>query len=158
MEREGSLPRLQQPATGPYPEPVYAIYNRVASDTLLRRILWAMSWLRNPLLLWKPEVTHRVLEKSPLFSLYFNVRQLRRVRNDLKSRCSLRYTPLPVLRVAVKMWRSKWLATVRDFADSIRFTVLIKVVPVLLFLTEHHAMKAYWASGGIAARILWPRH
>jgi len=28
-----------------------------------------------------------------------------------------------------------------------------KVVPVL-FLTEHHAMKAYWGSGGIAPRIL----
>jgi hypothetical protein len=30
-------------------------------------------------------------------------------------------------------------------------------VPVLL-LTEHHAMKAYWGSGGIAPFILWPRH
>jgi hypothetical protein len=28
-----------------------------------------------------------------------------------------------------------------------------KVVPVL-FLTEHHAMKAYWGSGGIAPLIL----
>jgi hypothetical protein len=28
-----------------------------------------------------------------------------------------------------------------------------KVVPVLL-LTEHHAMKAYWGSGGIAPLIL----
>jgi hypothetical protein len=28
-----------------------------------------------------------------------------------------------------------------------------KVVPVL-FLTEHHAMKTYWGSGGIAPRIL----
>jgi hypothetical protein len=28
-----------------------------------------------------------------------------------------------------------------------------KVVPVL-FLTEHHAMKAYWGSGGIAPFIL----
>jgi len=26
------------------------------------------------------------------------------------------------------------------------------------FLTEHHAMKAYWGSGGIAPLILWPRH
>jgi len=33
-----------------------------------------------------------------------------------------------------------------------------KVVSVLFFLTEHHAMKAYWGSGGIAWRILWPRH
>jgi hypothetical protein len=33
-----------------------------------------------------------------------------------------------------------------------------KVVPVLLFFTEHHAMKTYWGSGGIAPRILWPRH
>jgi hypothetical protein len=28
-----------------------------------------------------------------------------------------------------------------------------KVVPVL-FLTEYHAMEAYWGSGGIATRIL----
>jgi hypothetical protein len=28
-----------------------------------------------------------------------------------------------------------------------------KVVPVL-YLTEHHAMKTYWGSGGIASRIL----
>jgi hypothetical protein len=28
-----------------------------------------------------------------------------------------------------------------------------KVVPVI-FYTEHHAMKAYWGSGGIAPRIL----
>jgi hypothetical protein len=28
-----------------------------------------------------------------------------------------------------------------------------KVVPVL-FLTEHHAIKAYWGSGGIAPYIL----
>jgi hypothetical protein len=32
-----------------------------------------------------------------------------------------------------------------------------KVVPVLL-LTEHHAMKAYWGSRGIAPLILLPRH
>jgi hypothetical protein len=31
-----------------------------------------------------------------------------------------------------------------------------EVVPV--FLTEHHAMKTYWGSGGIAPRILWPQH
>jgi hypothetical protein len=28
-----------------------------------------------------------------------------------------------------------------------------KIVPVLL-LTEHHAMKVYWGSGGIVPRIL----
>jgi hypothetical protein len=27
-----------------------------------------------------------------------------------------------------------------------------------LCLTKHHAMKAYWGSGGIAPLILWPRH
>jgi hypothetical protein len=32
-----------------------------------------------------------------------------------------------------------------------------KVVPALL-LTEHHAVKAYWGSGGIAPRILLPWH
>jgi hypothetical protein len=34
------------------------------------------------------------------------------------------------------------------------YIILGKIVPVLFFLTEHHAMKAYWASGGIAPRIL----
>jgi hypothetical protein len=29
-----------------------------------------------------------------------------------------------------------------------------KVVPVIFFLTEHHAMKAYYGSGGIAPFIL----
>jgi hypothetical protein len=32
-----------------------------------------------------------------------------------------------------------------------------KVVPVLP-LTEHHAIKAYWESGGTALPIPWPRH
>jgi hypothetical protein len=27
-----------------------------------------------------------------------------------------------------------------------------------IFLTEHHAMKAYWGSECIAPRILWPRY
>jgi hypothetical protein len=31
-----------------------------------------------------------------------------------------------------------------------------KVVPVLL--TKHHAIKAYWGSGGTAPLILLPRH
>jgi hypothetical protein len=29
-----------------------------------------------------------------------------------------------------------------------------EVVPVLFFLTEHHAMKAYWGSGGMAPLVL----
>jgi hypothetical protein len=33
-----------------------------------------------------------------------------------------------------------------------------KVAPVLFFLTEHRAMKAFWGSGGIAPLILLPRH
>jgi hypothetical protein len=28
----------------------------------------------------------------------------------------------------------------------------------LLFVTEHQAIKAYSGNGGIAPRILWPRH
>jgi hypothetical protein len=35
---------------------------------------------------------------------------------------------------------------------------LVKCKVPVLFLTEHHAMTAYWESGGIAARILWPQH
>jgi len=31
-------------------------------------------------------------------------------------------------------------------------------VKLSLCLTKHHAMKAHWGSGGIAPRILWPRH
>jgi hypothetical protein len=31
-------------------------------------------------------------------------------------------------------------------------------VKLSLCLTKHHAMKTYWGSGGIAPRILWPRH
>jgi hypothetical protein len=31
--------------------------------------------------------------------------------------------------------------------------IKIKIVRVI-FVTEHHAMKAYWGSGGIASRIL----
>jgi hypothetical protein len=33
----------------------------------------------------------------------------------------------------------------------------VKVVPVL-FSTQHHAMEAYWGSGGIVPLILWPWH
>jgi hypothetical protein len=35
----------------------------------------------------------------------------------------------------------------------IKVKVKVKVVPVL-FLTEHHTMKAYWGSGGIAPCII----
>jgi hypothetical protein len=31
-------------------------------------------------------------------------------------------------------------------------------VKLSLCLTKHHAMKAYWESGGIAPLILWPQH
>jgi len=37
--------------------------------------------------------------------------------------------------------------------------ILVKVfISCPSALTKHHAMKAYWDSGGIALRILWPRH
>jgi hypothetical protein len=29
-----------------------------------------------------------------------------------------------------------------------------RVVPVIIFITEHYAIEAYWASGNIAPRIL----
>jgi hypothetical protein len=38
------------------------------------------------------------------------------------------------------------------------FSVSLTNDVVCLFFTEHHAMKAYWGSGGIAPLILWPRH
>jgi hypothetical protein len=46
-----------------------------------------------------------------------------------------------------------------QFVIIIIIIIIIKseVVPVP-FVTKHHAMKAYWGSGGIAPRILWPRH
>jgi hypothetical protein len=31
----------------------------------------------------------------------------------------------------------------------------VKIVVSVLFLTEHHAMEAYWWSGGIVPRILY---
>jgi hypothetical protein len=31
-------------------------------------------------------------------------------------------------------------------------------VKLSLYLTKHHAMKAYWRSGGISVRIFLPRH
>jgi hypothetical protein len=37
--------------------------------------------------------------------------------------------------------------------DQKYVNIKVKVVPVLI-LTEHHAMKTYWRSGGIAPRIL----
>jgi hypothetical protein len=43
-----------------------------------------------------------------------------------------------------------------DIFSSILFSVVkVKAVPVLFFFTEHHAMKAYWRSGGISSRILY---
>jgi len=41
--------------------------------------------------------------------------------------------------------------------EHVKLKVKGKVVPVL-FLTEHHAVKWYWGSGGIAQRILLARH
>jgi hypothetical protein len=55
----------------------------------------------------------------------------------------------------------------RYFINSISIrgcgeVVLYKYIQIKLFLwfslTEHHAMKSYWGSGGIAPLILWPRH
>jgi hypothetical protein len=31
-------------------------------------------------------------------------------------------------------------------------------VSLCFSLTKQHAMKAYWGNGGIAPRIIWPRH
>jgi hypothetical protein len=46
--------------------------------------------------------------------------------------------------------------------SSPHFPILIlydKVqVKLSLCLTNHHAMKAYWGSGGIAPHIRWPQH
>jgi hypothetical protein len=39
------------------------------------------------------------------------------------------------------------------YVSPIKRKVKGKIVPVL-FLTEHHAMRAYWGSGGIATLIL----
>jgi hypothetical protein len=36
--------------------------------------------------------------------------------------------------------------------------VKVKKLKLSLCLNKHHAMKAYSGSGGIAPRILWPRH
>jgi len=44
------------------------------------------------------------------------------------------------------------LHQVHTFTPFFKVLNVSKVVPVLL--TEHHAMKAYWSSEGIAPRIL----
>jgi hypothetical protein len=40
------------------------------------------------------------------------------------------------------------------YTSSTYYKMKVKVKLSLWFLTEHHAMKAYWGSGGIAPRIL----
>jgi hypothetical protein len=42
-----------------------------------------------------------------------------------------------------------------NVASQIKVKVKVKLS---MRLTKYHAMKAYWESGGIASRILWPRH
>jgi hypothetical protein len=61
-------------------------------------------------------------------------------------------------------WKvSKIIFNFSDTMGQVNSTHLFKVkgkgivIPVLI-LTEHHAMEAYWGSGSIAPRILWPRH
>jgi hypothetical protein len=52
----------------------------------------------------------------------------------------------------VTAWKSKYF--IYWNVCSIPIKVKVKVKLPLCFLTEHHAMKAYWGSGGIAPRIL----
>jgi hypothetical protein len=57
-------------------------------------------------------------------------------------------------------------ASLTRLANIVQLTVRYSVVEhtsliaikLSLCLTKHHAMKAYWESGGTAPRILWPRH
>jgi len=52
-----------------------------------------------------------------------------------------------------------WLSKNTGWSAMVNWhSCLIFVNPVLLFLTEHCAMKSYWGSGGIAPPILWPWH
>jgi len=41
--------------------------------------------------------------------------------------------------------------------EPVKFKCKVKV-NLCLCLTKHYAMKAYWGSGGISPRILWPLH
>jgi len=43
---------------------------------------------------------------------------------------------------------------VRFEVSSILLKIKVKGKFILVLLTEHHAMKAYWRSGGITPRIL----
>jgi hypothetical protein len=43
-------------------------------------------------------------------------------------------------------------------AHRLQFQSGVIKVKLSLCLTKHHAMKAYWGSGGIAPLILLPRH
>jgi len=40
------------------------------------------------------------------------------------------------------------------FGSALKVIKRYTVIPVLFFLTKHHAMKAYWGSGDIAPHIL----
>jgi hypothetical protein len=45
-----------------------------------------------------------------------------------------------------------------EFKWKHKSAMFICFMPCVLSLNEHHAMKAYWGSGGIAPFILSPRH
>jgi hypothetical protein len=47
----------------------------------------------------------------------------------------------------------KWKMTIEIQITYVKVKEKVKVVPVHFF-TEHHAMKAYWGSGGISPLIL----
>jgi hypothetical protein len=51
-----------------------------------------------------------------------------------------------------------WVLTLESERISKRRIKVSNKVKLSLCLTKHHAMKTYWRSGGIAPRILWPRH
>jgi hypothetical protein len=53
--------------------------------------------------------------------------------------------------VAKPEGKEQFRRTRRRWEDNIR---MVKVKLSLCFLTKHHAMKAYWGSGGIAPLIL----
>jgi hypothetical protein len=54
-------------------------------------------------------------------------------------------------------WTAKPWTFVYLYLVSSRLFRKVKV-KLSLCLTKHHAMKAYWGSGGMAPLILWPRH
>jgi hypothetical protein len=93
------------------------------------------------------------IEMMPIPSLLVDEEQIRkRECHETISLPAFHECPfkLPNCKVQLPFYSKD--AGVKAFIESLRLSTGIKVGPSAL--TEHHAMKAYWGSRGIAPRIL----